>query len=69
MSTPPRILCGVVISAGKMMRAVKVRTAKQVYNSFLKKVGFAFTTVVKFLSADTFSAFLDLPKSSRLRSQ
>ncbi|MCJ1274130.1 hypothetical protein MMC21_001925 [Puttea exsequens] len=33
----PRILCGVVVSAGKMQRAVKVRTAKQIYNSFLKK--------------------------------
>ncbi|KAL9069894.1 MAG: hypothetical protein Q9161_005208 [Pseudevernia consocians] len=34
---PPRVLCGVVVSAGKMMKAVKVRTAKQTYNRFLKK--------------------------------
>lgn len=38
MRVPPKVLCGVVVSAGKMMKAVKVRTAKQVYNSFLKKV-------------------------------
>ena len=38
MNPQPKILCGVVVSAGKMMRAVKVRTAKQTYNSFLKKV-------------------------------
>ena len=37
-SRPPPSLCGVVVSAGKMMKAVKVRTAKQVYNSFLRKV-------------------------------
>ncbi|KAF6219403.1 hypothetical protein HO133_005229 [Letharia lupina] len=34
---PPKVLCGVVVSAGKMMKAVKVRTAKQTYNKFLKK--------------------------------
>lgn len=33
-----RVVRGVVVSAGKMMKAVKVRTAKQVYNDFLKKV-------------------------------
>ena len=38
MRVPPKVLCGVVVSAGKMMKAVKVRTAKQVYNSFVKKV-------------------------------
>lgn len=38
MAIAPKILCGVVVSSGKMMRAVKVRTAKQVYHSFLKKV-------------------------------
>ncbi|KAL8794531.1 MAG: hypothetical protein Q9195_002866 [Heterodermia aff. obscurata] len=37
MRVPPKVLCGVVVSAGKMMKAVKVRTTKQVYNSFLKK--------------------------------
>ncbi|KAK3173521.1 hypothetical protein OEA41_006851 [Lepraria neglecta] len=37
MNPQPQILCGVVVSAGKMMRAVKVRTAKQTYNGFLKK--------------------------------
>lgn len=39
MQLPPKVLCGVVVSAGRMMKAVKVQTAKQVYNSFLKKVG------------------------------
>ncbi|CAD6564807.1 MAG: hypothetical protein ASARMPREDX12_004691 [Alectoria sarmentosa] len=34
---PPKVICGVVVSAGKMMKAVKVRTAKQTYNNFLKK--------------------------------
>lgn len=38
MQAHRKVLCGVVVSAGKMMKAVKVRTAKQVYNSFLKKV-------------------------------
>ena len=38
MLAQQKTLCGVVVSAGKMMKAVKVRTAKQVYNSFLKKV-------------------------------
>ncbi|KAG8529320.1 uncharacterized protein KY384_005956 [Bacidia gigantensis] len=37
MATSTKQLCGVVISSGKMMRAIKVRTSKQVYNSFLKK--------------------------------
>lgn len=35
---PPKHLCGIVVSAGKMMKAVKVRTAKQTYNKFLQKV-------------------------------
>lgn len=34
---PPKHLCGIVVSAGKMMKAVKVRTAKQTYNKFLQK--------------------------------
>lgn len=34
----PSSLCGVVFSAGKMMKAVKVRIAKQTYNSFIRKV-------------------------------
>lgn len=38
MPRPPASLCGTVVSAGRMMKAVKVRTTKQVYNSFLKKV-------------------------------
>ena len=38
MPAPPQALCGVVVSAGRMMKAVKVRTVKQVYDSFLKKV-------------------------------
>ncbi|KAL9100029.1 MAG: hypothetical protein Q9163_004546 [Psora crenata] len=37
MAAPPKVLCGIVVSSGKMMSAVKVRTAKQVYNKFLKK--------------------------------
>ncbi|KAL8899301.1 MAG: hypothetical protein Q9192_001634 [Flavoplaca navasiana] len=37
MPAPPQALCGVVVSAGRMMKAVKVRTVKQVYDSFLKK--------------------------------
>ncbi|KAL8974325.1 MAG: hypothetical protein Q9197_001445 [Variospora fuerteventurae] len=37
MPSPPQTLCGTVISAGKMMKTVKVRTTKQVYNSFLRK--------------------------------
>ncbi|KAL2045612.1 hypothetical protein N7G274_002040 [Stereocaulon virgatum] len=37
MNPNPQTLCGVVVSAGKMMRAVKVRTAKQVFNNYLKK--------------------------------
>ncbi|KAI4127614.1 MAG: hypothetical protein LQ338_003109 [Usnochroma carphineum] len=37
MPSPPQTLCGTVISAGKMMKAVKVRTTKQVFHSFLKK--------------------------------
>ena len=42
MQVQPKVLCGVVVSAGRMMKAVKVQTAKQVYNSFLKKVGYLF---------------------------
>lgn len=38
MPAPPQALCGVVVSAGRMMKAVKVRTVKQVYDSFLQKV-------------------------------
>lgn len=38
MPAPPQVLCGVVVSAGRMMKAVKVRTVKQVYDSFLQKV-------------------------------
>lgn len=38
MNQPPKCLVGVVVSAGRMHRAVKVRTAKQVYHSFLRKV-------------------------------
>ncbi|KAL9000833.1 MAG: hypothetical protein Q9169_000587 [Polycauliona sp. 2 TL-2023] len=38
MPPPPQSLCGVVVSAGRMMKAVKVRTVKQVYDSFLQKV-------------------------------
>ncbi|KAL8735584.1 MAG: hypothetical protein Q9166_000753 [cf. Caloplaca sp. 2 TL-2023] len=37
MPAPPQTLCGVVVSAGRMMKAVKVRTVKQVYDSFLRK--------------------------------
>ncbi|KAL8841319.1 MAG: hypothetical protein Q9170_000949 [Blastenia crenularia] len=37
MPSPGQTLCGTVVSAGKMMKAVKVRTSKQTYNSFLKK--------------------------------
>ncbi|KAI4227967.1 MAG: hypothetical protein L6R36_001977 [Xanthoria steineri] len=37
MPAPPQVLCGVVVSAGRMMKAVKVRTVKQVYDSFLQK--------------------------------
>ncbi|KAL8659126.1 MAG: hypothetical protein Q9226_000590 [Calogaya cf. arnoldii] len=37
MPAPSQALCGVVVSAGKMMKAVKVRTVKQVYDSFLQK--------------------------------
>ncbi|KAL8915470.1 MAG: hypothetical protein Q9171_000034 [Xanthocarpia ochracea] len=37
MPAPPQALCGVVVSAGRMMKAVKVRTAKQVYDTFLQK--------------------------------
>ncbi|KAL8754425.1 MAG: hypothetical protein Q9199_004349 [Rusavskia elegans] len=37
MPAPPQALCGVVVSAGRMMKAVKVRTVKQVYDSFLQK--------------------------------
>ncbi|KAI4109241.1 MAG: hypothetical protein L6R37_000672 [Teloschistes peruensis] len=37
MPHPPKILCGTVISAGLMEKAVKVRTSKQVYDSFLRK--------------------------------
>ncbi|KAL8928449.1 MAG: hypothetical protein Q9208_001682 [Pyrenodesmia sp. 3 TL-2023] len=37
MPFAPQTLCGTVVSAGKMMKAVKVRTSKQVYNSFLRK--------------------------------
>ncbi|KAI4213447.1 MAG: hypothetical protein LQ351_003947 [Letrouitia transgressa] len=48
-SSPPRSLCGIVVSAGKMMKAVKVRTAKQVYNSFLRK---HFLTYPSYLVAD-----------------
>ncbi|KAK4691951.1 hypothetical protein P7C71_g5157, partial [Lecanoromycetidae sp. Uapishka_2] len=49
MSGSGRVLCGVVVSAGKMMRAVKVRTARQVYNSFLKK---HFLTYQSYLVSD-----------------
>ncbi|KAL9138363.1 MAG: hypothetical protein Q9175_000403 [Cornicularia normoerica] len=35
--SPAKILCGVVVSAGKMTKAVKVRTAKQTYHKFFKK--------------------------------
>ncbi|KAL8732916.1 MAG: hypothetical protein Q9181_003783 [Wetmoreana brouardii] len=37
MPSPPQILTGTVISAGRMTKAVKVRTTKQIYNSFLRK--------------------------------
>ncbi|KAL8909208.1 MAG: hypothetical protein Q9207_000382 [Kuettlingeria erythrocarpa] len=37
MPFAPQTLSGTVVSAGKMMKAVKVRTTKQVYNSFLRK--------------------------------
>ncbi|KAL8663850.1 MAG: hypothetical protein Q9202_003536 [Teloschistes flavicans] len=37
MPSPPQVLCGTVISAGLMQKAVKVRTTKQVYDSFLRK--------------------------------
>ncbi|KAL8674892.1 MAG: hypothetical protein Q9168_000695 [Polycauliona sp. 1 TL-2023] len=37
MPPPPQSLYGVVVSAGRMMKAVKVRTVKQVYDSFLQK--------------------------------
>ncbi|KAL9006370.1 MAG: hypothetical protein Q9188_000844 [Gyalolechia gomerana] len=37
MPSSPQALCGTVVSAGKMMKAVKVRTSKQIYNSFIKK--------------------------------
>ena len=38
MAGPSTTLAGVVVSSGKMMKAVKVRTAHQVYNTFLQKV-------------------------------
>ena len=38
MPAAPKSMVGVVVSAGKMQRAVKVRVAGQAYNSFLKKV-------------------------------
>ena len=38
MSIPPKSIVGVVVSAGKMQRAVKVRVSGQVFNSFLRKV-------------------------------
>ncbi|KAL8874325.1 MAG: hypothetical protein Q9174_000324 [Haloplaca sp. 1 TL-2023] len=44
MPTPPHTLCGVVVSAGRMMKAVKVRTTKQTYNSFLRKHYTAYQT-------------------------
>jgi hypothetical protein len=34
----PRSLVGVVVSAGKMMKAVKVRVPKQEWNSYVRKV-------------------------------
>ncbi|KAL8812603.1 MAG: hypothetical protein Q9223_001150 [Gallowayella weberi] len=37
MPPPPKFLCGVVVSAGRMMKAVKVRSVKQVYDKFLRK--------------------------------
>ncbi|KAI4119933.1 MAG: hypothetical protein LQ345_000192 [Seirophora villosa] len=37
MPSSPQALCGTVVSAGKMMKTVKVRITKQVYNSFLRK--------------------------------
>ncbi|KAI4199508.1 MAG: hypothetical protein LQ350_004574 [Teloschistes chrysophthalmus] len=37
MPPPPKILSGTVISAGLMEKAVKVRTTKPVYDSFLRK--------------------------------
>ncbi|KAL8804491.1 MAG: hypothetical protein Q9182_002498 [Xanthomendoza sp. 2 TL-2023] len=37
MPPPPKFLCGVVVSAGKMMKAVKVRSVKQIYDKFLRK--------------------------------
>ncbi|KAL8695361.1 MAG: hypothetical protein Q9218_000120 [Villophora microphyllina] len=37
MPSPPQTLCGTVISAGLMQKAVKVRTTRQVYNAFLQK--------------------------------
>ncbi|KAL6721190.1 hypothetical protein ACLMJK_000292 [Lecanora helva] len=49
MTPPSQVLCGVVVSAGKMMRAVKVRTAKQVYNNFLQK---HFLTYQSYLVSD-----------------
>lgn len=39
MSTPtPRTLAGIVVSAGKMMKTVKVRIARQVFNAHIRKV-------------------------------
>jgi small subunit ribosomal protein S17 len=35
----PSSLTGVVVSAGRMMKAVKVRTTKQTYNSYVKTLG------------------------------
>ena len=42
-----RTLCGVVVSTGRMMKTVKVRTAKQVYNDFLRKVALVFFRCIK----------------------
>ena len=38
MADPLRSMSGIVVSSGRMIRAVRVRVAHQVYNSFLRKV-------------------------------
>jgi len=34
----PRTLAGIVVSAGKMMKTVKVRIARQVFDAHIRKV-------------------------------
>ena len=38
MPSPANTVVGIVTSAGKMQRAVRIRVARQVYNSYLQKV-------------------------------